>query len=55
MYTNSGKQRKNREGKHLGSDLGFLTSNVNRCSTQDAILHGILAHIHDRQPYVLIK
>lgn len=51
MNTNSGKRRKKKnQGKHLGSDLGFLTSNANRCLTQDAILHGILSHIHDRQP-----
>lgn len=55
MNTNRGnehkqRKKKNQEGKHLGSDLGFLTSNANRCSTQDAFLHGILSHIHDRQP-----
>ena len=50
MNTNSGKKRKSQQGKHLRSDLGFLTSNFNHCSTHDAILHGILSHIHDRQP-----
>ena len=48
---NGEKQDKGSNKKtHLENDLGFLASNPNRRSTQDAILHGILSHMHDRQP-----